>query len=370
MGRARAAEIYRTAAVIAANTALLFLLANAVAAVVLRLLPGGPRRDVAAFRGGYPGVSHAEVVARLAERDASNHSEYEAFTEFRPKAFAGRFVNVEVQGFRRGARRPPWPPDRGACSVFFFGGSTAYGDFLADAETIPAALEEAMAGATDCVQPVVYNFGRPGYYSVQERILFEQLLASGLKPRWAVFLDGLNEFYYPEPRAAEAAWAAGRSRDLAELVARRESATSVSRLRDFLEELPLLRVLHRAGRRDVQPRPTPCYAGGILDRWKANRRLAESAATTGVRILFVWQPVPVHRPGLAPPDLGRDAPRLDCARAWYALLASQPRDPGFLWLADLQDGKPGRLYVDSVHYTAAFSKEIARAIAAAMRSGR
>jgi len=45
---------------------------------------------------------------------------------------------------------------------------------------------------------VVYNFGRAGYYSTQERILFEYFVAKGVKPDVAIFLDGLNDFFEKE----------------------------------------------------------------------------------------------------------------------------------------------------------------------------
>jgi hypothetical protein len=40
--------------------------------------------------------------------------------------------------------------------------------------------------------------------------------------------------------------------------------------------------------------------------------------------------------------------------------------PGLVWLADLQATRQGNLYVDAVHYDAAFSREIATAIARAL----
>ena len=108
------------------------------------------------------------------------------------------------------------------------------------------------------------------------------------------------------------------------------------------------------------------------------RRLApETLQDHGVEALFAWQPVPTCRY-----DIEHHLFRAESAAVFarhgplqqgYALLDSlrgtRPElapAAGFLWLADLQLGRREPLYVDAAHYTAAFSRDIAEAIARAL----
>jgi len=303
-----------------------------------------------------------------------NAWEYEAFTEYRQKPAAGRYVIVDPRGFRKGLRAQPWPPSQD-CSVFFFGGSCAFGDRLPNDQTIPAALEEFLPPTPSCPLFHVYNFGRPGYYSAQERVLFEQLLETRAVPKAAVFLDGLNEFFYEEPPRDGRPWKAARTADLDTLVRESEGAGSRSRFFRFLVALPLVRLVRSFtahGTRGAEALPAgDCTPGAILDRWERNRRLVEAtAAAFGVRPLFVWQPVPSYRYDVRFHLDGKTAPTLDCVRDGYQAFAARraraPDDPDLLWLADMQEERRENLYVDQVHFTAAFSREIAKRIAAAL----
>src|SRR6202034_2026573 len=87
-----------------------------------------------------------------------------------------------------------WPPRQNVFNIFLFGGSTTFGVGVPDDETIPSYLQEYMAA--HCATPAaVYNFGRLGYFSTQEAMLFYRLLSSGAVPAAAVFVDGINDFH-------------------------------------------------------------------------------------------------------------------------------------------------------------------------------
>lgn len=49
----------------------------------------------------------------------------------------------------------------------------------------------------------VYNFGRGSYYSTQERVLLEKLLVASYNRNLAIFIDGLNDFYWHDDEAAK-----------------------------------------------------------------------------------------------------------------------------------------------------------------------
>src|SRR6185369_12207002 len=112
-------------------------------------------------------------------------------------------VTVDPAGFRAGRDQRPWPPDPARFNVFVFGGSTTFGYGVADGDTIASQLQPLLARHGRDV--AVYNFGRGYYYSTQERILYEQLLAGGFVPALAVFIDGLNDFCYDHDDSAVSA---------------------------------------------------------------------------------------------------------------------------------------------------------------------
>jgi hypothetical protein len=373
--------LYRTAAVIAANALLLFLIANLVAipaarARARRTAEAG--RDDETLRRAYPGWPPGKIHELLDERDRLNHWEYEAFTEFRQAPASGRFVNVDPVGFRKGRTKQAWPPAPARCTVFVFGGSCAFGDRLPDESTIPALLEEILPPTPSCGRRAVYNFARPGYFSTQERILFDQLLSTGVVPGAAIFIDGLNEFFYEEPPEDGRLWKGARTTELEALVRLESTSGTRQRFLRLLLELPLVRYVRSFSPREpmspATARPGGCDPDMILARWRANRRLIEGTASVfGVTPYFVWQPVPVYGYDVSF-HLERSLPAtLDCVREGYVVLAAErarePLGSDVVWLADMQVGRRENLYVDAVHYTEAFSRDIARAIAAAMAKG-
>ncbi len=190
----------------------------------------------------------------------------------------------------------------------------------------------------------------------------------------AVFVDGLNEFFYSrdEPKF---------SRRLAYLMAE----TGPQAARRALARLPILTLLQRlsAADRDSPGDRTeedaPARVERVLDRWQRNRRLIEALArASGVETLFVWQPVPTWGYDLThhlffDPERGGGR-HFALSGAGYGAVAERlPTAPelrpetGFLWLGDLQTGRAEPLYVDGVHYSADFSRLIAARIAARVR---
>jgi hypothetical protein len=324
-----------------------------------------------ALRAAYAGWSEDDLRQLLEE--SSWIYDFEAFTQLRIRARAGRFVTIDPAGFRHGANQAPWPPRPESIPVFVYGGSNALGSGLPDAETIPSRLQDLLRQVDERI--AVYNFGRSYYYSTQERVLFEQHLLHGHRPHVAVFLDGLNEFVYPDD---EPQWTGA----LRNMVSTRHQAMVqpvqglASMLRWFLRT-----VMRRSGVRPVTvagPSASPPgvdVADRVIDRWILNRRFVEVlSAAFGVRPLFVWQPVPLHAYDLSlhgfvksPDGFG---PFLPTAAGYEAMARRRAAgEPGtdMLWLADMQQGASANLYVDNVHYNAAFSAAIAGRISEALQ---
>ena len=363
------------------NAVLLLVLFNLGLYVVLRLrhrpvadpaLNFSQHFDTAKLKAAYPGWSEQDVNALLKETPREDHEfEYEPWTGFRERPFRGRFVNIDPAGFRLSKNQAPWPPQAGQTNVFVFGGSTAFGWYLPDDQTIPSYLQEC--GAQQRL--AVYNFARPAYFSSQELALFQQLLRSGYVPQVAVFVDGLNDFVLSDgvPKFTT---------DLRQFMDGKVVESNP------LGNLPLVRAAqwlqYRLGKTPtagaVAAPPNyqdPAVLNAVVERWLANKKMIESlAAAYGVRAIFVWQPMPLYKYDLRYHFfLHSDKAFGGFARAEYGYpLMAELQTQGklgndVLWLADMQEDKRENLYVDSVHYTAAFSKEIAGRICRLIETG-
>lgn len=314
-----------------------------------------------------------EEVAQLQHETWSRRYVYEPFTEFKEPSFQGRYVNVSPQGFRTVEHQGPWPPEARNFNVFVFGGSTAFGYGVTDEQTIPSRLQQRLRPLGRAKAVCVYNFGRPFYYSTQERIFFQQLLAAGIRPDLAVFVDGLNDTAFAQDGSAF-------SNTLNASVKRHDPRAAGREL--ITKTFPMVRharrILLPTGGLEAggelaaeEEEVTPQWAGDetqiarrIVDRYLANAWMAAAAANHfGVKVLFVWQPVPNFR---APPSVSRfpttqapDQRSLMVNERMDALRANSRLPTSFLWLADTQLDRSGDLYVDAYHYSAEFSDVLA-----------
>ena len=316
--------------------------------------PGEP--VLSAMQQAYPGWGRDDVELLQRETWLRPYA-YEPFTQFTERPFRGRYVNVDEAGFRWSSGQCAWPPDPSRGDVFFFGGSTLFGYGVTDADTIPSQLQAVLASSGRSGPPCVYNFGRGWYYSSQERVLFERLLLAGSRPARAVFVDGLNEFFYPvdEPRFTE------------------QLSRFVKEINAYLEPggVPQAR---RGRETPASVAPEGGLAATILERYLRNGRLIRAiGGAFGVRTTFVWQAVPVYGYDLTRHPfkdriaVARWAP---LARAGYEAMAERRRrDPSLdlVWCADTHAGEAGPLYLDSVHYSPEMCRRMAECVADGLR---
>jgi hypothetical protein len=383
---ARLQALYTRAGVFLLNTALLFVALNAVLAALYAVRDrqtGAQRRlgRIVARHGldkvalAYPGWPREELVRLLDESASGFASEYEPFTEFRPRPRSGRYVNISEHGYRHVRNQGPWPPLPSNFNVYVFGGSTTFGFGVPDEEAIPSLVGDRLRDA-DCGRPLrVYNFGRHAYIAQQEAILFESLLLADRAPDAAVFVDGLNEFYiWPRPVTGDVMRAA--------LV--RSQQPAPPRLAEWLDGLPVGR-LARGLRARLVPSPPPTAEqlarerpgpeAVIADWARSAQRVERLAKAYGVRTLFVWQPVPFYKYDLSQHlllDSISQAFMIPARmRRGYELLDGERkrRDPveHFLWLADIQEGRRENLYLTDMHYRPVLAEQIADRISAALR---
>ncbi len=327
-----------------------------------------------AVQRAYPGWKKLDVN-RLLDETWKRPPIYESITQFKERPFKGKFVNVDEAGFRYGKNQGPWPPKPKSFNVFVFGGSTTFGYGVPDDQTVPSYLQEHLRNKGQ-KNTCVYNFARGYYFSTQELLLLEKLIINGFVPDMAVFIDGLNEFYYAGLEDLPWTPALRRCTD--------RSIFEVSR--SLFSLLPLSKAIGWASKRlggandDIAPRDK---AGdfkskqGVKDlklinsaigRYKKNRKMIEAVArVNNIKLIFVWQPVPAYKLDLKhhlffKGSLGGH----EISYIGYVEMEKKLRQGefgnSFLWCADIQEGLTETLYVDEVHYSAFMGNKLAARI--------
>ncbi len=336
----------------------------------------GPRwireEDVAKL---YPGWSAADV--RTLEHDTLEAvgiqaRTYDEITQLRPLPLHTRFVNIRDPGFRVVENQGPWPPDSSSLNIFLFGGSTTFGLHMDDDETIASYLQRI--SRTQDGRPLhVYNFGRLGYTSTQEMLLYLSLLRAGFAPRVAIFIDGLNDCQMGK----DAGLPIRQTPELTVRAAVEQAQKPHYEWLDALEKMPMIEVVKAFKRKERDEHPYeppdaskyPAIRQFVINRWRANKSEIETLSRKyNVRCVFVWQPTPVYKYEARYNFFG--APRYHRWQWAIPLVYPEIENMGergelgddFLDLSGIQEGSKENLYVDQGHYTAAFSQVIARDI--------
>lgn len=373
----RFVRFYTSLALIVLNSVIVLVVINALVATAYRMAPLFRSQNPIAEKYGQAAVRKVyfgrdDVAIRDLLRETwSRPYVFEAFTQFKERTFRGKYVNVVEQGFRLTKDQGPWPPATGNLNIFMFGGSTTFGYGVADDETIASNLQDILEARSP--RPVrVYNFGRGDYFSTQERLLFEQLLAGGFVPHIAIFVDGLNDFYYHDtPRF---------SNELAAVVAGNGSASRGASWSRFALGRALGSVSARLRNQSADVSSSNASAAAsqeaagdiverVIARYLANKELIEAVAIAHrVSPVFIWQPVPTykydeHNHLFKGDDYGRHERSRVGYRVMKERMGAIPPEQRFFWLADIQAELREPLYVDQVHYSPRFSRIIAERVA-------
>lgn len=309
---------------------------------------------------------------------------YSPFVDVRHPEHSGSLFNIHAAGFRHVENQGPWPISSEFFNIFFFGGSTTV-HVGPDWASIPSRLQAALEDQRIKGRPVrVYNFGCGSYFSTQERILFQQLLLESKPPDMAIFLDGMNDFFFFDgsPSIAGFFRHALDSHNLETNDKLRNKIAAAPRWRslvDYFWSLPLCRIIESIGEARAKSgaeahvvpyRPIDVDSATLkpaLERYIANKRQIEVLSDLyDIELLFVWQPVPGYKYDLKNHialsqhyGLGGH----ERSGTGYTMLAEhlkrEPFGSNFLWLADIQENQTEPLYLDNVHYTANFGRTIA-----------
>jgi len=368
----RGRAIYRRAAIYWLTASLCLLVLNVLAAGVLFLWD--PQADVEeppyveeALQRIYPDWSEEDRRALRAE----NRRDFqpEAMVQFREKQQTGRFSTIDRHGFRHGLQQGPWPPESRFFNIFVLGGSTAFGYGVPDEDTIPSQLQRLLGRVDLARPPRVYNFGRGAFHSTMERILFDKLITLGPNPDLVVFLDGLNEFYWPEgpPPPLTVHWTQRVQEALAHPFRGAVQSLPVMRLIEAWRSRGAVAVFGRDVWVDQPAAVLQQESDRVLDRYLGNKAAIEArAAAADIPVVMVWQPVPTYGYDLRHHVFDGSFGPHELTRTGYPRmrerLRKDPAGENFFWCAEIQRGLAELLYVDKVHYSPAMSARVAQCI--------
>ena len=107
----------------------------------------------------------------------------------------------------------------------------------------------------------------------------------------------------------------------------------------------------------------------VVENYLQNMQIISAVSNSyDVLPLFVWQPVPTYKYDLeyhvfGDEGFGDHLASMSGYEYMSDVVLKNPPKGYFLWLADIQEGIQKQLYVDKVHYTAEFSRLVAKKIA-------
>lgn len=349
----------RTAYVVAANAAILWLVVEAGAHVAITVyhrakVDSGYAHLSDHARSNYAHMTPADVTELWRETLALRFR-YMPIVGLVQDAMSSRFINIDAHGVRaNGAGRNPIDG-----AIWFFGGSTTLGWGVADHETIPAQLESAIS------RPVV-NFGVRAHFSTTENRLLRHYLRLGYRPAAVLFLDGTNESCETDLYED----------DLGDVVRLSQQGYrwDFGRPVVYLAHAIAFRVRQAAGWEQDQPLASEmhCRTAGI-DHTLAEihaRVLAERASLCALYEIrcetFIQPFAGLHgrhdEPGF------RDTPDAQYFRLLFTHLEPTWRQSGATFVTDALDGLDHHAYVDANHYSAEANRHIAAAIGRTLRS--
>jgi len=360
-----------------------------------RNAPAYPQVNSDYFRQAFPYLSEAELK-EFNEEHRRTMQIFEPFVGHKPVQYdwkgnivdpsQSKYIKINPNGYREIKNQSAWPANTKDINIFFFGGSTAFGYGTPFDRTIASYLQEFMRSSIH--QTInIYNFGRTGYTSTQERLLFEDLLLKGNIPTIALFFHGLNDSFVHYQDGMDIQYIEryekyDASTNRAYIL--NNTLTIRGRCENMilaLNYLPMKRLADSLKYGLGLASPLEKTQAHVVDSDSKRRQRYERLSVNQdwidhialkyrVSTLHIIQPIPVYKYDIQ-----------------YHFLSSVPGDyfsrfydgpfvfyrdilenseirkrQNVLWLADIQENMRRNLYVDDCHYTAEFNQILAEEI--------
>jgi hypothetical protein len=320
--------------------------------IYLRLNPPPPVYSNSYFHSDY-----AREINRSAEQ------QYLPWVIWRRKPYHGRFISVDEQGVRVTVNSDCGDSKNDV--IWMFGDSALWGSGSTDAETIPSQLARlyAHSGKKICVR----NYAEAGWTSTQEVIeLMLQLKRASRKPDMVMFYDGTEDVFVryqsdiPDAHQNFALY----KQQFDEWHPAKNWGFSYFRLTNTyraLHDLARKVAFHErlGARHDLAPDDLTSKARSVVENHAENMHLVDALASYyGFRDLFLWYPTSLvgQKPLTAPERqevraLAEANPGLDLLSRETYRMCQATKMANFIYLGDILDKHPERLYIDSSHLT-------------------
>lgn len=351
------------------STAVTLLLVTVGALVVLVAVDLGVGAAYGSLRGSgsdsratLPAYDGSDWAAAYFEEFNDQTRSWEPFLGMVRHDYAGEYINVTDRARKSYA---PEGLSADAASVYFFGGSTAWGTGQRDLYTIPSYL--ARLAEDDGVPVAVSNYGQSGWVIWQELALLQQLLSEGKVPDVAVFYNGFNDVGTQiQDQELDARPTYPRAAQLQEqLVAASSLPSSASNLVGLYVEKSMAARVVRFFRSDARgPDPTPALtearARNAVDVHNRAVDVIESLAESyGFEVVLVWQPTAFTTvSGDAERFAGDDADGFGAAYRRSTELIGPP----IIDLTNSLDDVAGPVFIDHGHTNEFGAEVVARAL--------
>ncbi len=294
---------------------------------------------------------------------ALRHPRFDPVALYRLSDVRSRYVN-QVDGIRRTWQPPPCTCPR--YTVWWFGGSAAWGFYQSDVDSLPSQV--ARAAWRKGIALEIDNYAVPGYTLSQEVQRFGSLTAERPAPDLAIFYDGANELDFQVTRNDH-----GRGDD--------ESPVS------YLDQLFGLVFDGMTQLQNLGPTPgggtviekqeqspnldAPQVAAHAVDRYRRGVDLARRIGdSVGTRTIFAWQPTESTADGAYAPFDGTAPQRTPDVVWWRRLTAAarQELPEEVIDLSDAIDHQPGAMMPDWAHTNTAGARLIGTELVAQVLS--
>jgi len=292
----------------------------------------------------------AEATNKLIaeEIDQSNKFEYEPWVEFKNVDYSGKFVNIQ-QAFRKTIPDAYFnPQSKDTIDIYFFGGSTIFGFNLSDEETIPSQFVKLYQQKNPSGKSIrVKNFGTPTYYSLQELMLFTNLVFKGNRPDMVVFLDGVNDFWFAKASYYNQSYF---SYILRQVFSQDLLTTGKFSFKDTADRMF----------KDPEDIPLSQFNDTLIAHYFSNIRNAKMMADfAGAKSYFFCQPVPFYKY----PNQQKDPICFKDQHTRYDYIypiIEKRLDTSLnqFFLGNMLQNETGYPFVDGLHYSPTFSKKI------------
>lgn len=321
------------------------------------------------YRAFEDSMSELEISEMLDEfyDDSQLGFDYQPWSQYGPRVFSGKYLNVDLEPNGLAVRRTIEPPATGAgkrtIKIYAFGGSTTFGSGVPDEHTWPSYLSQILNDRARKenldIRVEVTNYGRVGFYPTQELHLLQAVLRSGQRPELSIFLDGVN---------------LGRDDDTPALTPSYHRTINEAQIGSDhkWQSLPMMRAarsliarFNSAAIPDAKGARASVRTEQLVERFQQFRSSVLAISDLyGIRSMFFLQPdghynYPIHLYGSGKsPSLPRAREQ---KKEFYAAL---PKDSGFVDLTGLfAEWGDRKAIMDAAHYSPNFSKFVAQKIA-------